>query len=330
MGMEILPVSPDDATGRAAALALYEQARETDSPDSIGHTLVSFEGQMRYGWDGEPPLYHAGYEGDEMVGVLAVHMPKYDNTELAWFDVTVAPEHRRRGLGSGLVARGAEIAHAEGRHKLGMDGWDLPATHGFAAKHGYERRSADINRRQVVADLDWDQLDKLYDEARLAAAGYELVRILDAVPDDMLDPVVTMTAAINDAPTDDLDVEDEFFSPERVRAFEHAMITGRNRTLYRTVARHNESGDLAGHSLVGVERDRPSVGWQLDTAVMRAHRGHRLGLLVKIDVLRWLRDTEPALASIDTWNAESNQHMIAVNEAMGYRIVGRGVQFQKA
>ena len=44
MGMEILPVSPDDATGRAAALALYEQARETDSPDSIGHTLVSFEG----------------------------------------------------------------------------------------------------------------------------------------------------------------------------------------------------------------------------------------------------------------------------------------------
>jgi RimJ/RimL family protein N-acetyltransferase len=328
--MDILPVSPDDATGRAGALAVYERARKADSPDSIGHTPVGFEGNMRYGWDGVPPRYFAGYEGGRMVGMLAVYLPRYDNTHAAWFDVTVAPEHRRRGIGTELLALGTDIARQEGRRTLGIDGWDQPATHGFAAKHGYELKAADINRRQVIADLDWDQLDKLYDEAQLAAEGYQLLRIVDAVPDDLLDAVVTMTAAINDAPTDDLDVEDEVFSPERVRAFEHAMITGRNRTLYRVVARHNESGELGGHSLIGVERDRPEVGWQLDTAVVRAHRGHRLGLLVKIELLRWLRDTEPRLVTVDTWNAESNKHMIAVNEAMGYRIVGRGVSFQRS
>jgi RimJ/RimL family protein N-acetyltransferase len=81
--------------------------------------------------------------------------------------------------------------------------------------------------------------------------------------------------------------------------------------------------------MVGVENDRPEIGWLLDTAVVRAHRGHRLGLLVKIDLLRWLRDASPALASIDTWNAESNQHMIAVNEQLAYRVIGRALDYQK-
>jgi hypothetical protein len=33
---------------------------------------------------------------------------------------------------------------------------------------------------------------------------------------------------------------------------------------------------------------------------------------------------------VDTWNAESNDHMIAVNDALGYRIMGREMQFQKS
>ena len=44
----------------------------------------------------------------------------------------------------------------------------------------------------------------------------------------------------------------------------------------------------------------------------------------------WLRDVQPQLVSIDTWNAESNDHMIAVNEAIGYRIMGRELEFQKS
>jgi hypothetical protein len=31
---------------------------------------------------------------------------------------------------------------------------------------------------------------------------------------------------------------------------------------------------------------------------------------------------EPQLERIATWNAESNEHMIAVNEAMGYVVIG--------
>jgi hypothetical protein len=46
-------------------------------------------------------------------------------------------------------------------------------------------------------------------------------------------------------------------------------------------------------------------------------------------MLLWLAEAEPQLATIDTWNAESNDHMIEVNEQLGYRPMGRGLQFQR-
>jgi hypothetical protein len=41
----------------------------------------------------------------------------------------------------------------------------------------------------------------------------------------------------------------------------------------------------------------------------------------KVANLRYTLAQEPALWTIDTWNAESNTHMIAINEAVGFRAV---------
>ncbi len=46
-------------------------------------------------------------------------------------------------------------------------------------------------------------------------------------------------------------------------------------------------------------------------------------------MLRWLAETEPGLATIDTWNMESNSFMIAVNETLGYEVLGRELEFQR-
>jgi RimJ/RimL family protein N-acetyltransferase len=136
-----------------------------------------------------------------------------------------------------------------------------------------------------------------------------------------------MTAAINDAPTDDIDWEDEVFSPERLRDFERSLAE-HGRRVYRLAARHRATGDLAGQTIVAVDTELPWLGHQLDTSVLREHRGHRLGLLLKGTMLHWLAEEEPQLLEIDTWNAASNDHMIAVNEALGYRVVGTATGFQ--
>jgi peptide/nickel transport system ATP-binding protein len=40
-------------------------------------------------------------------------------------------------------------------------------------------------------------------------------------------------------------------------------------------------------------------------------------------------EEEPQLREVDTWNAESNDHMIGVNELLGYRVLGRVLDFQR-
>jgi hypothetical protein len=139
---------------------------------------------------------------------------------------------------------------------------------------------------------------------------------------------VQAVAAINDAPTDDLEHEDEVFDAERVRAYERSHAV-RGETLYRVIARHRATGEFAGHTVVTVDPERPTFGDQHDTTVVDAHRGHRLGVLLKTDMVRWLGEVEPACGMLTTSNAESNTHMIAVNDLLGYRPISHGIACQR-
>jgi hypothetical protein len=61
--------------------------------------------------------------------------------------------------------------------------------------------------------------------------------------------------------------------------------------------------------------------------VTRPHRGHRLGLLAKATMMEWLTTAEPQVERVVTGNATSNQHMITVNETLGYEPYPPGWQF---
>lgn len=326
--MEIRRFTPDDHDVIVEAVALSNAAQKVDAPFDHPTTVDEYTLTRRHGWDGEVPETHAAWEHDRLVGVVAVHTSEWDNTHLAWGEVLVHPDLRGAGRGSTMLEFAESRARELGRTSLGLDGWDREETHGFARKHGLPRKGSAIKRRQTLAKVDYALVERLYVEAAAAAASYELLRIAGRTPDELLEPVAEMTASINDAPTDDLDIEDEVFPVERVASYEAAQ-EARRRRLYRVVARHRDTGALSGHTVVAVEQDRPWIGLQHDTSVVGAHRGHRLGLLLKTDMLRWLADEEPGVATIDTWNMESNAHMIGVNEQLGYEVLGRELQFQR-
>ena len=67
---------------------------------------------------------------------------------------------------------------------------------------------------------------------------------------------------------------------------------------------------------------RRTLAHQWNTLVLREHRGRRLGLLVKLAALRLLAREEPQATRVVTWNAQENAPMIAVNEALGFRVAG--------
>jgi GNAT superfamily N-acetyltransferase len=325
--MKLHEIGADDLASIETFVEI-ENALRVDAPWLHPVTVYRRQVGIRYGWDGEPGRHFLAYDGDRPVGLLVVHYTDYDNLDLAWLHLAIRPEERRQGHGTALLEAAYDVCRAMKRPLVGADGWDSDRTRAFAAANGFEQKSQGIMRRQHLAELPAGLVDRLYDEAAPAAKAYELVRIFGYTPTDLLEPLAEAAAAINDAPLDDLEIEDEVFSGDRLKAYETAQIEGGHR-FYRIIARHRDTGELAGLTVVTVDSEDPTIGDQHDTSVVRSHRGHRLGQLLKADMLRWLAEAEPQVATIDTWNAESNDHMVGINERLGYRIMGRGLEYQR-
>ena len=132
---------------------------------------------------------------------------------------------------------------------------------------------------------------------------------------------------VEDAPMGDLEWEPEQFDAERWSGAENTIL-GRGRRTYGCASVHTETGEVTGFTLCVVDGDVPEHAWQWTTIVLPWHRGHRLGLRLKADTLLRLLDHEPAVRRMDTWNAEVNAPMVAVNELMGYRALDTWSEWQ--
>jgi GNAT superfamily N-acetyltransferase len=312
------------------AVSVFEANRVLECPDVAGHTPTSYIALMRHGWDADPPAVAVAHdERDRVTGVVEVWFPRWDNLHVGYLWVTVDPRDRRRGIGRQLFEAGAERVRARGRTLLLSSCADEPANVAFLKAQGMDRASDGIQRVQDVAGLDWTALDERYATAQVHAVDYELVRLAGPTPEELVPAVAMLTEAINDSPIDDLKIEDEVFTPERIHAFEESQLA-RGRRLYRVMARQRHTGAPAGHTAIAIESEQPWFGWQLDTSVLAAHRGHRLGQLLKLDMLRWLAEVEPQLRTVQTHNAASNDHMIQINEVLGYRVAVRDIEWQRS
>jgi len=271
--------------------------------------------------DGEGPdagLWLA-HRGDRLVGYAALTLNAFENLDGAKILGAVDPAHRRLGAGRLLLAA-AEAA--TDRPRLRAPAWTGTAGMSALPKLGYTRGLAHEVRRLPVHAA---QPAALVDAAREASSAYEIERFAGAAPEELLDDLVPLREAINDSPEEG---EFESYSRDRIRGYEQSL-AGRRQTPYTVVARHRDSGEPAGISMLCVHELRPRIAAQEDTSVLAPHRGHRLGLRMKLEMLQWLREERPDVEQVDTWNATGNAPMIAINDALGCRLVAETVRFTK-
>jgi len=289
----------------------------------------------------------------DVVGAAFLRAPQRGNTHLVEVDLCVHPGHRRRGVGSTLLDAAEEHARGLGRRLLvlGSDHGpepdaDDPAAASpptgsgriartdpfarFAARHGL---SLEQSERYSVLPLpvDPDHLRALRAEAETAAGpDYRVVTWRDRCPDEWVDGLAVLeTRMSTDAPSAGVEVEEDPWDAARVRTAE-ATNAASGRGLLATAAVHVPSGTLAGFTEVQYPLDAPEVVYQEDTLVLREHRGHRLGQLVKAVNLERLADVRPDARRVHTWNAEENNYMLRINVALGFRPVGVCAVWTKA
>lgn len=175
-----------------------------------------------------------------------------------------------------------------------------------------------VERRSVLPLTEPITLLADVEADALAHSGdYEVVTWIHPTPDDLIDGYAVVKARMStDPPSGDLTFDEETWDADRVRATE-AKFAGTT-TVQVTAARHKQTGELAAFNELAIGPDHTHVTDQWDTLVLKEHRGHRLGALVKTAGIRAWQERFPDSPRIVTYNAEENRPMLSINEAIGF------------
>jgi GNAT superfamily N-acetyltransferase len=310
-----------DARRVDACYEIFSATRAADNPDAPVPPRRVFEGWLQSGWVADPRETWLVEDADGIGGWYLLELPSRDNKHLGFLEIAVRPDRQRRGLGTALLRHAAGRAAAAGRHLL--SGYAVAGSPGeaFARSFGAAGGQTEIRRAMDIGAMPAERLAGLRAVAEQASAGYSLITWAAPMPAEYLDQVAAINRALDDAPHDP-SMEETVWDAARVRATERrARLQGAR--AHTVAARHDASGELGGLTQVEVSAEQPAWGLQALTAVARAHRGHRLGLRLKLAMLDLLAKEEPQVTRIMTSNTETNEHMITINETLGYRVLGK-------
>jgi len=309
-----------DAQSIGACDEVSLAAQEADCPEEPRLTGSPFRGWLTVGWDGHPRevWLAAGRAGDgtrrPVLGWYRLELPERENQDRSNLNLF--------GLGTALLRHAAERAACHGRTVLAAATRDGTPGAAFARSAGAEPGVVEVQRMLELGKLADGRLEGLREQAERAAAGYSVVSWTGPVPEEFIERVAPVYDALNDAPHDEGEAP-TFWDAQRVREA-NARLPHYGSRNYAVAAVHGEAadGEMVALTEVVVDPAHPDWAHQAITGVSRPHRGHRLGLLVKVAMLDILTAAEPQVERMSTWNGAENPHMIAVNEALGYTVLG--------
>lgn len=270
-----------------------------------------------------------------IIGRIGVDIPHEEGSKVAYWLIELLRDEWGRGIGSAAYELVERTAREHGRSVL--QAWaehpaapgdrlapptgfgDIPRDHvaRFFLRHGYALEQVE---RNSAFDLtgSFDEVERLLAGAQAAAEGYRVVQWFAPTPDEFVEGYAWMKSRMStDAPAAELEFDEEAWDAARI-AEHDSRYTSAGRTLLVTAAQHVETGALCAFNELVIGKDRTEATHQEDTLVLKEHRGHRLGTLVKCAGLLAWRDVAPYSGRVLTYNAEENRPMLDINEAIGF------------
>jgi GNAT superfamily N-acetyltransferase len=274
-------------------------------------------------------------EDGTAIGRIGLDLPAEKGSKVAFWLIELLQATWGRGIGSAAYELVERIARESGRTVLQT--WaDHPAADGprltpptgfgeipedhmarFLLRHGYTLEQVE---RNSAFDLTgpFDEVERLLDQARAASRDYRVVQWFAPTPPEFVDGYAWMKSRMStDAPSAALEFDEEAWDAGRVSEHD-ARYTDAGRTLQITAAQHIATGELCAFNELVIGKDRTAASHQEDTLVLKEHRGHKLGTLVKCAGLLSWRDIAPQSPRVLTYNAEENRPMLDINEAIGF------------
>jgi len=327
-----IDVADDDAM---KALYAVDERSATLGRETMTHwSHQELLGAYRSEDSGERQEVFGVFDGEALLGFASAWFPLLDNVDKVYVDLHVDPPARRRGVGRTLVAELERRATAGGRTMILTDSKFPPGQRDdhpyrrFADAMGFEFSNVEVVRHLALPVAD-EQLEAWMAKAADRHDGYEIRTYVDGFPDELAESLcVLMGQLAVDAPTGLVDFEEEDFNVERLKE-RYVTAAAMDRSVYETVAIAPDGRTVVAQSTLAVARgDGPDV-FQWGTFVHREHRGHRLGLAVKVANIKAVQDAHPEKTRITTQNAESNDYMVDINKEIGFVAVEDSMEFIK-
>ncbi|MCU1439688.1 MAG: family N-acetyltransferase [Rhodoglobus sp.] len=284
----------------------------------------------------EPKHMFVAVVDGEVVARALYETQAGEEADSAWVIAQVLPEFRGRGIGSALADRVEALAVHEGKRKslvytpiaegagerIGSPtGFgSIPAGSGdvrFLQRRGYSFEQVE---RVSRLPLPVSGLNELVATAEATSGADYRVHLWGGVTPQRWreDLAVLGTRMSTDAPTAGLEEPQDVWTVERLIEADERNERMNPRRRLTAAVEHVPSGTLAGFTVLSVPPQKHRAVDQYATLVLREHRGHRLGMLMKVANLQHLARVAPGHPAVITFNAEENRHMLDVNEAVGF------------
>jgi len=279
--------------------------------------------------DQDDTLWAATLGGD-VVGMAQLALPLADNQHVGNTDFFVHPDHRRRGIGTALLEAVVGGAREAGRTVL-LTSTTSPVDRPGAGELmltacGFELGIAEMSKVCDLQETEGIWRD-LVAQTSSHHADYRLAKWRDRVPEHLLEGYCRLAEAfVGEAPMGELDYEAEVWTAERVSGRDDRFLTT-GRRQFGVLAYTADGTCVAGTELF-VNDAAPWRALQGGTLVLPGHRGHRLGLAVKLANQMAVREHYPDCRYVFTSNAGVNAAMNAVNDALGFRDNERELEMQ--
>jgi len=343
--LDIPPIdSPDNDEHGWKYRAVHELARadrlaahgNDDQTPSVHKLIAQRAGRLHFDQQWVLAVRETG-DAPRALGWAWVGLPIHEDLDKAQLQICVHPRMRGRGVGSALLEWGETlISHTartlvfsasvygtkEDREPyLEISDGKVPAAApgvSFLTNRGYGLAHAE--RCSVLAmPMDPGLYQKLMAATVPYTAEYRLHTWFCEIPEEWKDSFARLKEEFScDAPQGTVTFEQEHWNRGRVDQMVREILNQGN-VFLMTAAEHAATGELVGFTELrwprggGVE-----AASQWFTIVSREHRGHRLGMWIKLVNASELVALNPGIRRIHTDNAQENVHMLGINIAMGF------------
>ena len=233
-----------------------------------------------------------------------VRQQPHDRT-IGFLRLHVAPTHRRRGIGTRLLAQVlAETERVQATVFTGPPG--EPFVRGWRVLLRLELHEQCLDR---------DVIRRCQDLATRSHPNYQVVSWRNAAPEGHAPSFGRVMAHVLDAPGAALQMPSRSWDTAAVRAWEASM--GPNLLVSALI----HLDEVVAATVTTVPDPATRAADQHDTAVLPAHRGRGLARWLKARQTLRLHELFPTVETVTVTVNRENAPMLAVNRAVGYRFV---------